>query len=105
VAPPDSLEIFINEQRADIAFFRIMLSGFLVRLFGSTPHVAEERLQALKDATLATIGRIQPDPSDPSDQGTERMKQMIGMRAEKFFAELEEAYSGARNIMGQSGRN
>jgi hypothetical protein len=78
----DSLEIFINEQRAELAFYRILMSGFLIRLLGASPALAEERLQEFKNSTLATIGRIQ---SDPSDQGSERMKQMTAMRAEKIF--------------------
>ena len=99
---PDPLEIYINEQRADLAVFRIILSGFLIRLFAATPQRTEERLQDLKNTTMDAIGRIEPDPANP---GTERMKQMTAMRAEKFFLELEEAFSGARNRMGETGRN
>jgi hypothetical protein len=98
----DKLEIFINEQRADLTVFRIILTGFLIRLVAASPAHAEERLLELKNATMGTIGRIQPDPGD---QGTERMKQLTAMRAEKFFLELEEAFAGARSRMGETGRN
>ena len=102
MAPPDSFEIFINEQRAELQFYRITLSAFLVRLLVSNPATAEERLQDLKSSVLGMIGRIK---TDPQDQGGNRMKQLCGMRGEKFFAELEEALLGARSRMGELGKH
>jgi hypothetical protein len=97
-----SVERFLNEQAADLQVFRIILVGFLARLFGANPMVAEERLQEMKNATMDTIGRIVPDPANP---GTERLKQMTAMRAEKFFLELEEVFLAARNRTGEAGKN
>jgi hypothetical protein len=99
---PDSFEVFINEQRADIAFFRIMLTIFLVRVIAANPAMAEERLQDLKTTVLAAIGRI---PADPADTGEFRMKHMVTMRGEKFLGELEELIHLSRTKTGEAGRN
>jgi hypothetical protein len=87
---PDPVEIFVNEQRADLAVFRVTLSMFLLHLVGADPPTAKERLQGLKRSVMGAIGRTKTDPSMPGD---ERMKQMTAMRAEKFFLELEEVLS------------
>ncbi len=99
---PDSFEIFINEHRADLACFRIILMTFLVRILAANPATAQERLQDLKSTVLGAVGRIEVDPQQ---EGSERMKQMIAMRTEKFLLELEEVIAGAQNIWGQTGRN
>jgi hypothetical protein len=99
---PDPLEIFINEQRADLAVFRITLTMFILRLVGQHPPTAEGRLLDLKKLVLDAIGRIKPDPGD---QGEERMKQMTAMRAEKFFVELEEVVSETLRRMGAKDDN
>jgi hypothetical protein len=94
---PDSFEIFVNEQRADLAAYRIILTVFLLRLVGADPPTAESKVQELKTTVLNAVGRIQ---TDPSVAGDERMKQMTAMRAEKFFVELEEVVSETLNKMG-----
>jgi hypothetical protein len=99
---PDSFEVFVNEQRADIAFFRIMLTIFLVRVIAANPATAEERLQDLKTTVLAAIDRMQ---ADPADAGEVRWKHMVMMRGEKFLGELEEVIFQARTKTGETGRN
>jgi hypothetical protein len=100
--PPDSLEIFINEQRAELGFFKIALQVFMVRLVAANPATAEERLLDLKTTVQGAVGRMHVDPADP---GTDRMKQMIAMRAERFFQELEDLLHQARTRTGEAGRN
>ncbi len=95
--PVDPIEIFLNEQRADLAAFRIILTVFLLRLVGQNPPTARERVADLKKTVLDAAGRIEADPAEPH---SERMKQMIGMRAEKFFVELEEVVSATLDKMG-----
>jgi len=96
----DPIEIFLNEQRADLAAYRIILTIFFVRLLGLNPSTARERVAELRRAVLDAAGRIEADPNAPH---SERMKLMIGMRAEKFFVELEEVVQATLNRMGLSG--
>jgi hypothetical protein len=98
----DQFEIFLNEQRADLAVFRITLTMFILRLVGQHPPSAEANLQGLKTSVLDAIGHIE---TTPADQGSERMKQMIAMRAENFFLELEEVVSETVGRMGETGKN
>lgn len=88
--PVDPIEIFLNEQRADLAAFRIILTVFLLRLVGQNPPTAKKRVADLKKTVLEAVGRIE---ADPKEQHSERMKQMIAMRAEKFFVELDAVVS------------
>jgi hypothetical protein len=99
---PDSFEIFINEHRADLACFRIILQTFLVRILVANPATAEERLQDLKSTVMGAVERIQ---DEPGDQGSQRMRHMTAMRAEKFLLELEEVISEAQRIWEQRGKN
>lgn len=99
---PDPLEIFINEQRADLAFFRIVLHVFFARLIAADSARAEERLQEVKSTVMDVVGRMQVEPAD---QGTDRMKQMVSMRAEKFLADMEQLFLEARHKTGEAGRN
>jgi hypothetical protein len=101
-APTDSFEIFINEQRADIAFFRIMLTVLLVRLIGATPALAEERLRDIKTTVTDAIGRMQ---ANPAESGEIRWKHLVAMRGDKFFVELEELFHQVRTMTGEAGRN
>jgi hypothetical protein len=85
-----------------LAVFRITLTMFILHLVGGDPPTAEERLQGLKNSVMGAIGRIQPDPVE---QGSERMKQMTAMRADKFFLELEEVVSETLRRMAGTGKN
>jgi hypothetical protein len=97
---PDSLEIFINEQRADLTVLRLTLSMFILHLAGVDPPTARERLQELKNSVIGAIASIETNPTIPGD---ERMKQMTSMRAERFFLELEGVVSENLNRMGLPG--
>ena len=87
---PDRFEIFLNENTADLQVFRITLAALLLRLVGPDPPTAKAKMQDLKNSVIGAIGRIETDPKIP---GSERIKQMTAMRAEKFFLELEEVVS------------
>jgi hypothetical protein len=95
---PSDFEIYWNEQRADLAVYRIILTMFLFRVVGQHLPTALEQVQGLKRSVLDAVGRIKPDPGE---QGQERMKQMTAMRAEKFFVELEILVSEALPRMGE----
>ncbi len=95
--PIDPIEVFLNEHRADLAAYRIILTVFLLRLVGQNPPTAREQVANLRKTVLDAAGRIE---ADPKEQHSERMKQMIAMRAEKFFLELEEVVSATLDKMG-----
>lgn len=85
---PDSLEVFINEQRADVAFFRIMLTVFLMRTIGQLPLEAQETaLRGLQGQVMHAVGNLQ---KASESQGEDRFSQLLSVRAEKFFAELRQ---------------
>jgi hypothetical protein len=98
----DPIEVFLNEQRADLQVFRVTLTVFIIRLLGANPATAEERLSDLKGAVLGALNRIEADPSEHLE---ERMKQMTIMRGEKFFLELEELIGATLNKMSGQARN
>jgi hypothetical protein len=88
---PDSLEVFINEQRADIELHRILLTMFFARIIGANPAGAEERLQDLKSSTMGVV--LKAAQSSPDDT---RMSDLLKIRAEKFLTELEAIIFQAR---------
>jgi hypothetical protein len=96
----DSLEVFINEQRADIELHRILLTMFLARIIGSNPVGAEERLQDLKNQTMAVVAKVAP-----TSPGEARMGDLLKDRAEKFLTELEAIIFQARTRTDGTPRN
>jgi hypothetical protein len=96
-APIDSFEIFLNENTADLQVFRITLTTLILRLVGQNPPTALAAVHDLKSAVTGAIGRIK---TDPVEAGSDRMKQMTSMRADKFFLELEEVVSETMRRMG-----
>jgi hypothetical protein len=98
----DPIEVFLNEQRADLQVFRVTLTVFLIRLLGTNPATAEARLSDLKGAVLGALSRTEVDPSEELE---DRMKQMTIMRGEKFFVELEELIGATLDKMSPSARN
>lgn len=99
---PDSLEVFINEQRAEVAFVKIIMQVVMVRLIASDPATAEERLLDLKTTVMAAVNRM---PANPSDQGEVRWKHLVAMRGEQFFGDMEAVIHQARTKTGDAGRN
>jgi hypothetical protein len=95
--PIDSFEIFLNENTADLQVFRITLTMLIFRLVGQNPPTALAGVHDLKTAVNGAIGRIKVDPSEA---GSDRMKQMTSMRADKFFVELEQVVSETLKRMG-----
>jgi hypothetical protein len=96
-APIDSFEIFLNENTADLQVFRITLTTLILRLVGQNPPTALAGVRDLKGSVMGAIGRIK---TDPAEAGSDRMKQMTSMRADKFFLELEEVVSATMQKMG-----
>lgn len=87
---PDSLEVFINEQRADIELHRILLMMFFARVIGGNPVGAEERMQELKSSTMGVVQRfVQQSPDS-------RFADLLQSRSEKFLTELEAIIFQAR---------
>lgn len=90
MAKPDSLEVFINEQRADIELHRILLMMFFARVIGANPVGAEERMQELKSSTMGVVTRfVQQSPDS-------RFADLLQDRSEKFLTELEAIIFQAR---------
>jgi hypothetical protein len=96
-APIDSFEIFLNENTADLQVFRITLTTLILRLVGQNPPTALAGVRDLKNSVMGAVGRIK---ADPSEAGSDRMKQMTAMRADKFFLELEAVVSETMKRMG-----
>jgi hypothetical protein len=96
----DSLEVFINEQRADIELHRILLMMFFARIIGANPVGAEERLQDLKTSTMGVVAKAAA--LSPEDT---RMPDMLKDRAEKFLSELEAIVFQARAKVDGTPRN
>ncbi len=82
------IEIFLNEQRADLNFFKVIVQCFLLNTMQNSPHaaalVADLKAQVLRALAYTEI-------SGEDVQGSERLKQLTILRAEGFFLELEEA--------------
>jgi len=95
--PIDSFEIYINENAADLQVFRITLTALILRLVGQNPPTALAGVHDLKNGVMGAIGRIKVDPTEA---GSNRMKQMTSMRAERFFLELEDVVSETLKQMG-----
>jgi hypothetical protein len=96
----DSLEVFINEQRADIELHRILLMMFFARVIGMNPVGAEERLQDLKGSTMGVV--VKAALLSPDDT---RFANMLKDRAEKFLTELEAIIFQARAKTDGTPRN
>lgn len=100
MAKPDSLEVFINEQRADIELQRILMTMFLARVIGANPVGAEERLQDLKRRTMAVVAKAAQLP-----QADMRFANLLKDRAEKFLLELEAIVFQARTKVDGTPQN
>lgn len=87
---PDSLEVFINEQRADIELHRILLTMYFARVIGGNPDGAEERMQDLKSSTMGVVQRFVRQSPDS------RFADLLQSRSEKFLSELEAIVFQAR---------
>ena len=65
---PDSFEIFLNENTADLQVFRITLAALLLRLVGADPPTAKAKMQDLKNSVMGTTQPMS-DPTAASDIG------------------------------------
>jgi hypothetical protein len=90
----ERVEVFVNEQRADLAVVRFILQKFIARLVASSPATAEEQLTEMRTETLEAFARGLDDP---------RMRQMSIERAGQFFDELLGVLSKARSMTGEGG--
>jgi hypothetical protein len=97
------LEVYLNEQRADVEMMRTILKKFFLRIVTTgSPDGAEQRLQDLKTDTMASL---KARPKGPVDQGDERMRTLVADRGQAFFRELEEVLSEARKVASGRGMN
>ncbi len=97
------VELLLNEKLAELEMLRTIMQKFLMRMVtAGGPDGAEERLEALKTDTMATLTAR---PSGPVDQGDERMRQLIADRGKEFFRELEAYLAEALKIAGGKGMN
>lgn len=83
-----NIEIFLNEQRADLTVFRVIVQCFLLNTVQNSPHAAE-LLSEMKTQVLGSLAQTKISGEDA--EGSERLKQLTMLRAEDFFLELEEA--------------
>ena len=96
----EKLELYFNEQVAEVTVFRVILQSMMTRLLGANPAMAEELLQEWKSDAVGILKRQTTDL--PDDQGQQRVKQLSLASGRRFFAELEESLSRYRNKTGQS---
>lgn len=98
---PNRLEIFLNEIRSDVDVLSAILQGFVGRLIAmdSDPH---SRLDELKESAKAVIARseIEGDP-----QLVERKIQMMQIRADRFFQEIDTALGQAESMLNKRDAN
>ena len=99
----DRLELYFNEQIAEITAFRVILQSMITRVLAANPEMAEERLQEWKSDV---IGILKQQTTDlPDDQRQQRSKQLSLASGRRFFSELEEALSRYRNKTEQPDRD
>jgi hypothetical protein len=79
--PPSSVEVFLNEQRADLQVLQMTVQILLMRLLGSTPPSAAagmvDEMEDLMMHAMRTTPASAPD--------AQRMQQLTTMRAQDFF--------------------
>ncbi len=85
----EQLELYINEQAADLHVFRVSLQTMFLTMLSSHPHKGE-MIGGLKDQVIAALKRT--DHSTSNDvQGSQRRAQLEIARAEEFFQEVQVA--------------
>ena len=94
------LELWINEQSADLTVFRVTLQIMFLTMLATRPD-KELMLGGLKDQVLKALDRM--NPSRDLAEGQERAKQLTLMRAEQFFQEVQTALGISGNTRGPSG--
>ncbi len=82
------VEFAINELAADQAAIRLVLQGFLLRLFTVRAEAAPAALAELHDHVLRSIAAI---PSGGDDEvGAARWKKLVAASAKKLFGEISD---------------
>jgi|SRR5215213_4458873 len=83
---PNSLEIAVNDARAELQFFRIALQVFYVNVAGNSPQPAAMLAEMRQDVEKA-IAKLAVEPQ--SALGDQRMKAMTEGHCLTFFSQLE----------------
>ncbi len=85
-----TVEDLIGELAADQAVLRITLQNFLLRLFATRPDAGAAGLIDLKEQVLRSITQMPVGSSRAIDD--ERWRQLMNVRAERLFDEIESAF-------------
>ena len=86
-----TVEDLVGELAADQAVLRITLQNFLLRLFATRPDAGAAGLIDLKEQVLRTITQMPVGSSRAIDD--EHWRQLMAIRAERLFDEIESAFS------------
>ena len=94
----DQLELYINEQAADLAVFRVTLQTFLLQLSATRPR-PDELIQDIHRRVVDALNRTNAGADNALSQ--EKAKQLTLMRADLFFQELLDTVQ----LVGSSGES
>jgi hypothetical protein len=93
---PDRMEIFINEQRADLELFRLLLQMCFAQFLDGLPTGrGPAYLTAFENDVVQTL------KTAPLDEEFQRMKEMMIARTEKFFLAIRKAKGYPIQNMGE----
>lgn len=79
---PDRLEVYINEQRADLELFRLIVQICLVQLLDTFPPGRGP--DYLNDFESEIVGALKTTPTHPGAEET-RFRELMLFRSESFF--------------------
>ena len=77
----DNMELFQNEQRADLTVFRVTFQTLLLQLLATRP----EALVDLRTKALTALSNL---AIEPTPEGNNRVRDLTMMRGEEFFREI-----------------
>jgi hypothetical protein len=84
-SPPSSIEVYINEQRADLKVLRMTVQMLVTRLLSNTePDAAASTVDEMEVQMLRAL-----TTTPATDPRIQRMRQLTTMRAEDFFKGFE----------------
>jgi len=92
---PDQMEIYINEQRADLELFRMIIQVCLIQLLDAIPQGKGH--DYLDDFEKEIVGTLKTSSFVPE---LARMREMMIARAEQFFLSIRKANGYPMKNMG-----
>jgi hypothetical protein len=81
---PDRLEVYLNEQRADLELFRLLMQMWLIQMLNGLPPAMGPIALAEMENGVVEVLQTRPNQPDP-ENNFERMREMMLVRAEAFF--------------------